>query len=472
MLIGRGKELETIKKLRAADASSFVAIYGRRRVGKTYLIREAFENHFDFYLTGIANTGITQQLSNFRNTLIKYYPKAEGQAQAADWLTAFQQLITMLETNKKEKKIVFLDELPWLDTAGSGFIPALEHFWNGWAAARKDIILIVCGSAAAWMINQLINNTGGLHNRVTHRMRIQPFTLHETELFFQQKNAVYDRYQLMILYMVMGGIPFYLDQVNTSESADQNINRLCFEQDGLLRTEFSNLYRSLFNKAERHIAVIEALSKKAKGLSRDEIIKAAKFTKGGSVTRILNELEESQFITRYAPYGNKERNSLYQLTDCYSLFYQQWIKKSSVLDENTWINQLDSPPQRAWAGYAFEQVCLAHIRQIKKALGIEGVQTITSSWRSSIVDNGAQIDLVIDRRDHVINICEMKFSINDYSIDKKYAAELKNKLAAFREETKTKKALFLTMITTYGVKPNMYSGMIQNQLKMDVLFEA
>lgn len=308
-------------------------------------------------------------------------------------------------------------------------------------------------------------------NRVTHRIRLQPFTLHECELFFRSRQAVYDRYQIMLLYMVMGGIPFYLEQVRVSESAAQNINRLCFQQDGMLRDEFDNLYRSLFNKAEKHIAVIELLSKKARGLTRLEIIEGAKFTTGGGATRILRELSESNFIRKYAPYGSKEINSLFQLTDCYSLFYLKWIRTSSALDDNTWINQLDSPAQRAWAGYAFEQACLTHVHQIKKALGISGIQTTTSSWISRATKRGVQIDLVIDRRDQVINICEMKFSINTYTIDKKYAGELKNKLTAFRGQAKTRKALFLTFITSFGLTRNTYTTLVQNELTMDVLFE-
>jgi hypothetical protein len=271
--------------------------------------------------------------------------------------------------------------------------------------------------------------------------------------------------------MVMGGIPFYLEQVDASTSAAQNINRMCFEADGILRHEFNNLYRSLFNKAEKHILVIEALSKKNKGITRKDIIAATGLTDAGSTTKILNELEESHFIRRYAPYGNKERNSLYQLIDCYSLFYLKCIRDSSNLDENTWINQLDSPAQRAWSGYAFEQACLSHIPQIKKALGISGVQTTSSSWISRAHPKGAQIDLVIDRRDQVVNICEMKFSINDFTIDKKYAEELRNKISVFKEETATKKAIFLTMITSFGLTANSYSSLVQNSLTMDILFE-
>ncbi len=469
--IGRDAEIKQLHQIYASDRAAFVALYGRRRVGKTFLIRKTFENQLDFYCTGLASAGTGAQLEVFGVALNRYANAREMQKAPADWMAAFRQLIGQLEQNPKKRKLVFLDELPWMDSAQSGFIPALEHFWNSWASARTDIVLIVCGSAAGWMITNLINSKGGLHNRVTHRIRLQPFTLHECELFFQSKQAVYDRYQLLLLYMVMGGIPFYLEQVRVSDSAAQNINRLCFEPDGMLRDEFDNLYRSLFNKAEKHIAVIELLGRKAKGLTRQEIIQGTKFSTGGGVTRILNELSESNFIRKYAPYGSKGRNSLYQLTDCYSLFFLKWIRNSSPLDENTWINQLDSPAQRAWSGYAFEQVCLLHIRQIKKALGISGIQTVTSSWISTSAAKGAQIDLVIDRRDQVINICEMKFSINSYTIDRKYADELKNKLTRFKEETKTRKALFLTMITSFGVARNMHSSLVQNELSMDILFE-
>lgn len=471
-IIGRKKELDLLNQLKDSKSSTFVAVYGRRRIGKTFLIRRAFDNKFDFYLTGMSNVNLSLQLANFHAALVKYDIGANERAPASNWFTAFQQLSVLLESSKRKKKTVFLDELPWLDTAQSDFVPALEHFWNSWASERNDVILVVCGSAAGWMINKLINNKGGLHNRVTHRIRLEPFTLKECEDFLKYRTAIFDRYQIVQLYMVMGGIPFYLEQVDVKQSAAQNINRLCFEKDGMLRTEFDNLYRSLFDNAEKHIAVIETLSKKAKGLTRGELIRGAKLPTGGSVTRILKELEESDFIRKYVSYGKKERNSLYQLTDFYSLFYLKFIKMASILDENSWINGLDSPEQRSWSGYAFEQVCLAHTKEIKQALGISGVQTTTSSWISTGASTGAQIDMVIDRRDQVINICEMKFSINNFTIDKKYAEELRNKIGIFREETKTRKAIFLTMITTFGLNKNNYSdSLVQNSLKMDILFE-
>lgn len=329
-------------------------------------------------------------------------------------------------------------------------------------------MLIVCGSAASWMINQLINNRGGLHNRLTDRMKLEPFNLAETEQFLQRKKAVYDRYQVILLYMVFGGIPYYLEGINPRQSAMQNINELCFERNAPFRDEYINLYASLFKKSERHVAIIEALAQKNKGLTREELIKTTSISNGGSLTRTLKELEESSFIRRYRSFGKKERNSIYQLIDLYSLFYLNFIKTSSPDDENFWVNAIETPIFRTWSGYAFEMVCLHHVNEIKKALGISGVQTSVSSWQS----DKTQIDLLIDRKDRVINLCEMKFSIHSFSIDKKYAANLRNKIGSFKESTGTRKAIFLTMISTYGISDNKYAGMVQNDLSMDILFDG
>jgi ribosomal protein S18 acetylase RimI-like enzyme/AAA+ ATPase superfamily predicted ATPase len=470
-IIGREKESDLLYTLKSNSLSSFAALYGRRRVGKTFLVRQVFANQFDFYLTGIANVNTQHQLSNFHAALIRYDISPVEKEPASDWFTAFRQLAEVLEAGSGIKKIIFLDELPWLDTPQSNFIPALEHFWNSWASARNDVLLIVCGSAAAWMINKLINNKGGLHNRITHRMKLEPFTLRECELFFRSRSAFFDRYQLIQLYMAFGGIPFYLELVDTQKSAAQNISEICFDPNGLLRNEFENLYRSLFNKPGKHIDVIEALSKKNKGLTRDDLIKQAKLPNGGGTTRILEELEESGFIRKYASFDKKGKYALYQLSDFYSFFYLKWINGVGKLDRDVWLNEIDSPKQRAWSGYAFEQVCLAHINEIKQALGVSGIQTVTGSWVNSNADGGAQIDLVIDRRDHVINIFEIKFSINHFTIDKKYAQELRNKLSVFKEQTGTRKAVCLTMITSFGLHKNEYaSSLVQKDLTMDVLF--
>jgi uncharacterized protein len=472
-IIGRKEELATLQAIQADDRSAFVAVYGRRRVGKTYLIRSYYEGQFTFYLTGIAHVETSNQLTNFHAALVRYFPEFEDSRPAGDWFQAFQQLIKAIESQplSAEKKVLFLDELPWLDTPNSRFISTLEHFWNSWASARPDIVLIVCGSAASWMINQLINNTGGLYNRVTHPMQLEPFTLAECKAFFEAKAPGLDHYQLLQLYMVFGGIPFYLDFIDPRKSAAQNINDLCFKPKGRLRNEFDKLYASLFKKAEKHIAIIEALAQKNMGLEREILLKAAKLPNGGSSSTILKELEESNFISKYHTFGKSKNNAVYQLTDFYSLFYLKFIKNNSPFDDNYWINGIDTPEIRAWSGYAFEQVCLMHLPQIKTALGIASVQTQTSAWVGSDGNDKAQIDLVIDRRDQVINLCEIKFSIKTFTIAKDYSDSLRKKMGVFKDATKTKKALWLTFITTQGLTPNVHTqSLVQQALTMDDLF--
>jgi uncharacterized protein len=470
-MIGREQERVLFQKIKKSSSSEFVAVYGRRRVGKTYLIREAFENNFTFHLTGLANASLYQQLVNFHTTLQKRNPRKEISIPAT-WFEAFQQLIEYAENSKEDRKIIFIDELPWIDTAKSNCISALEHFWNHWASARKDIVLIVCGSAASWMLNKLINNKGGLHNRITQQIKLMPFTLKECEQFLAEKKINWNRYQIVEAYMIMGGIPYYWNALEAGKSAAQNIDTLFFSENGLLKNEFQNLYASLFKNPESHLTIVEALGTKAKGLSRDEIIKYTKSSSSGSTTKIIDELEASGFIRKYYSFNKKAKQSIYQLVDLYSLFYLRFFKENKSATENFWINTLDTPAHRTWSGYAFEMVCLLHSYQIKKKLGIQGIQSSESSWRSNNQKKGAQIDLVIDRKDETVTICEMKFSINPFTIDKKYEENLRNKLGAFRSETKTRKAVMLAMITTYGIKQNQYSlGLVQNDLTMDCLFD-
>lgn len=470
-IIGRTKELDAFITLESSSKSEFVAVYGRRRVGKTYLIRNALKNNFTFQLTGLANASMKQQLANFNVAITKFSKAKKAPDLPTTWFEAFRQLIELLEKNKASKKVIFIDELPWLDTPKSGFISALEHFWNDWASARKDILLIVCGSAASWMISKLINNKGGLHNRVTHKMKIEPFTLSECESFLQSNHVNWNRHQIIETYMTMGGIPFYLEAIKPTLSAAQNINNLCFTENGLLNDEFNNLYASLFKYSNNHIAVVEALSKKTMGLTREEIIKLAKLPGGGGTSKVLDELEVSGFIRKYIPLGRRIKDSLYQLTDFYTMFYFKFIKNNKYNNKNYWLNIIDTPKHRAWSGYAFELICLTHINQLKKALGISGIQTTVASWRSKNAAEGAQVDLLIERKDEVINLIEAKFSINKFTIDKKYAANLRNKIGTFKSETKTNNAVHLSMVTIYGITPNEYAtGLVQQSITADSLF--
>lgn len=473
LLIGREEEAGILTDCLRSRSSELVAVYGRRRVGKTYLVRTVYYNDLCFELTGIYNASLATQLSNFNAALASATGKKSKPLVPSNWLEAFQQLKKYIEgIRTKKKKVIFFDELPWLDTRRSGFLGAFEHFWNSWASRRTDIVIVICGSAASWMIKKIVNSKGGLHNRISRRIRLLPFTLQETSLYLKSNKVQLDNYQVLQLYMAMGGIPHYLKEIKPGQSAIQNIDRTCFTKDGLLFNEFNNLYFALYDNAERHILVIKTLAAKKIGITRNELIKSTRLSSGGTVTTILEELMESGFITAYIPLDKKNKDALYRLSDEYSLFYLKFIEGTKSTGKNTWVQKSMLPSWKSWSGYAFENICLRHATQVKKALGIEGVYSEEAAWRGAYNGKAAQIDLLIDRRDRCINICEMKFSENVFEINKAYAGELDNKIKTFRSATKTNKTIFLTMISTFGIKENMYrNSMVSNSIEMDSLFQ-
>lgn len=474
-LVGRKYETSLLNDALHSTESELVVIYGRRRVGKTFLVNEFFNNTFDFKFTGIYQKSTNTQLERFAVSMSEQFctsipiPKT--------WYEAFDQLKSQLKDIVHEgKKVVFIDEMPWLDTDKSNFVSAFESFWNGWAAAEGDILLIACGSATSWITDTLLGDQGGLFNRAAIRIFIQPFSLAETEEYLQSKGIDWARYDIAECYMIMGGIPFYLKQLNPRWSYTQNIDNIFFREKGLLWDEFEHLYRTLFKQADNHILVVEALAKKKMGLTRKEIIEATHLPDNGKLGKILHNLESNGFVRPYCYFGNKKQDTIYQLSDFYTMFYFTYIKDYYGKDPHFWTNSLDNPSRQAWARYTFEQLCKSHINQIRQSLGISAVLCDISSWFSkgdrAKGKKGAQIDLLIDRRDRVISICEIKYSINEYSIDSDYEAILRNKLDVFRQETNTRKSLQLVMITTYGVKQGKYSNRIQGQVVLDNLFSG
>ena len=473
MIIGREKEQRELLSLLEKEESQFCAVYGRRRVGKTYLIRETFNYQFCFQHTGVAKGTLRQQLTAFRNSLM-----AAGMTKCSipkNWIEAFELLKQLIVNAPAGKKVLFIDELPWMDTPKGNLIGALESFWNGWATARreKDIVLIVCDSATSWISKKLLKDKGGLRGRLTLRVKLVPFTLRECELFAQRANLALGRKDVLELYMILGGIPYYWSFLKTGLSVAQNVDQLFFTETAQLRDEFEALYATLFKRPENYLKVIECLSDgRRSGMTREEILAASKLSDGGTFSTILEELEESGFIRRFASADTAETNALYQLIDNYTLFYYLCIKKNAFSDEQYWLNTCTSSAHNTWKGHAFERVCLQHVPQIKAALGISGVQTNVCSWfvRGSEEQRGAQIDLVMQRADGFTNICEMKHSANTFAIDNDYAKDLQNKLDAYRELSKDKRTLHLVMVTTNGVAHNSYYNMVQKEIIMDELF--
>ncbi len=472
-MIGREYERGLLLKKAESDLSEFVVIYGRRRVGKTFFVRESFNYIFTFQHSGLAKTGMKGQLAAFRTSLID--AGFSDCPELGNWLDAFNALKVVINRSRKKKKVIFLDEIPWMDTPKSDFVSQLEFFWNRWASSRKDILLIICGSATSWIIKKVFKNKGGLHNRVTERIPIKPFTLRECELYCSSQGLRLGREQICSLFMTIGGVAYYWSLLRKGMSAAQNIDQLFFTADAKLSGEYDELYGSLFKNPEPYKRIIQALATRASGLTRKELIEVFKMENNGALSAILEELEQCGFIRVYNAFDKKKRGAIYQLTDCYTLFYYKFLRGNRTQDESWWSHNISSQAVRTWSGLAFERVCFAHTTQIKLKLGISGISTSVCAWRSEGYKSekdkdGAQIDLIIERADNVINACEIKWCKGEYEITKSYNTILENKLNSFIEENKVKRSVHLTMITTNGVKENIYQDTFQSQVTLDDLF--
>jgi AAA+ ATPase superfamily predicted ATPase len=473
-LFARQTEIQILDNLLNSAQAELIAIYGRRRIGKTFLIREFFiDKGVYFELAGIHKASLETQLKNFDITCEETFGRLPEREPVSSWFDAFTLLRKQVETISNETKVIlFFDELPWLSSSKSEFMPALEHCWNRYLSRMNNVKVIVCGSAASWMIENIINNRGGLHGRLSCTIQLMPFTLQETEKYLRSRYISLSRKSIIELYMVMGGVAKYLTQVEPGFSSAQLINKLCFKKNGYLNLEFDNLYASLFDGCDKHVSIVKALASKKQGLSRNEILSQTELKSGGNTTKVLKELEASGFIARVPLMGKKQSGAFYKLTDEYTLFYLNWILphvSSNIqnIQDDCWLKLRFGRRWSAWSGYAFEDICLKHIDKIKEILGISGIATITSSWHNEF----AQIDGVIDRADNCINLLEFKYYEDEFVIDHAYRKILENKKQQFIKATKTKKAVFLTLVTTYGVKENAhYLECVQNQIVIDGLF--
>ena len=470
-IIGREAEKAVLKHCLESKKPEFVAVYGRRRVGKTYLIRELLHDSMVFSLTGAVKASMRDQLRIFDEAVEDWGSKK--QAPAVDWLDAFRMLKELIKNLRhKRKKVIFIDEVPWLATQKSGFVSALDHFWNSFASTREDILLIICGSASSWIIDNVINDRGGLHNRVTRQIWVEPFTLAECELYYRSKGIDLNRFQIAQLYMVIGGVPYYMDYVQKGLAPEQIIDSLFFSKGAPLAGEFFNLYASLFRHPDRHLRIIEALSKKAAGLTLMELFEELKTKPSGSISKALAELEQCGFVRKTHQFTKKKSGYIFQLADFYTLFYLKHIKNASLPNAKYWQSKSRTGAWNAWNGLAFERVCMSHVEEIKHRLGISGVCTKISTWRSTVAEPGAQVDLVINRDDGIVDLCEIKFTEKPFTIDAEYDKKLFDKRETFREETRTKKALHTVMISAGGLTEKSRRATVQALIDLDDLFAS
>jgi Predicted ATPase (AAA+ superfamily) len=467
-IIGRQREIAKLDKMLASKEAEFTAVYGRRRVGKTFLIHNFCKNKgLYFELSGLKNGKLSEQLANFTTVYSELFEESRPLLPPKRWLAAFTMLNKKLNQLPSNQTIIlFFDELPWLAGKRSGFMQAMDYVWNKYWSKNPCIKLIVCGSAASWMIDNLINDKGGLYNRVTNILLLKTLSLQETEIYLQYRGVNLTRRQLLEIYMVMGGVPHYLNQVEKNKSSTQNINNICFKEDGVLFGEFTRIFKSLFSKYTQNRAIVMEISKHHNGISRDLLLKKLKITTGGTFKKRIGELEASGFVQTFIPYGNLNKKQCYRIIDEYTLFYMRWIdpiRNQATLnfEKDYWITKVNTPEWFAWSGYAFENICYKHVPNILRALQVENIPCEIGTWRATEKPKstmvGAQIDLIIDRSDDVIMLGEIKFTKDVFSIDKAYAMTLKNKIEAFTRHFKTKKQLQLVIIASADLKPNIWS---------------
>ena len=473
-IIGREKEMADLQRCLDSNRSELVIVYGRRRVGKTYLVDQFFKSKYDFTYVGGHKLSQRVQLRNFGKAL----KLAMGERTArkfGDWFDAFDVLEEYLESLPTDrKKVVFIDEMPWIDSLRSNFTDAFENFWNGWAARRRDIIFIASGSATSWMIDNLVENQGGLHARITCQIYLRPFTLFETEKYLKSRGCQWDRFQIAQCYMFFGGIPFYLSLIDTKQSLVQNVDTLCFSRGGALRFEFDELYNALFIHSDKYIAVVRLLAEHRSGMTSLDISDITGID-GERLTKVLRNLERCDFIMKFRYYGKKKQDIVYKLADFYTLFYLKYIElNKESYDEQWWQHHSTSHSVESWQGLTFELLCLMHIRQIRHQLNIGGVATEVSTWFDQAdkkkAVRGSQIDLIIERADRIIHLCEMKFSQGEFRITKDYEDKLRNRMSIFKEKTKNKMTLVHTFVTTYGVANGKYSNIVHSEVTLDGLF--
>lgn len=471
-LIGREHECKALDWAMKSQRSEFIILYGRRRVGKTFLIRSFFHDRYSFHFVGAHNQKRNVQLQNFREALIRYGANTQT-PEITTWHEAFTQLINLLERCSDKRKVIFFDEMPWIDTHGSEFVDELEFFWSNWVQNRDDIVLIACGSATSWMKDKLEDNQGGLHNRITHRIYLRPFYLSECKSYLVEHGFEWDYYQILQCYMIFGGIPYYLSLLKPYLSLPENVDSLIFARGGDLSNEFNELYNALFSKANRYIDIVKLLSTKREGFTRKEIETKTGYY-GGGLTKLLTNLERCDFIVSYAQFGNKNKLTLYRLADFYTLFYFHYAERNLTRDEQFWQHHFMDRSVQSWEGFTFEEVCLRHLPHIKQGLGIAGIATEASSWRFTPPKNdtrkGAQIDLVIKRIDKLIHLVEMKFSEKPYTITKEYEKRLQERKHLFMEITGIQRGPVLTFITPMGLSQGAHTSMIHSQLTAEDLF--
>ena len=479
-IIGRENEKELLGRIYRSRKSEFVAIYGRRRVGKSYLVSEFFREKILFSAVGTYIKDDDKDYESYRKLQLSHFYDSlilagldQKKPAPTNWREAFLLLRVLLSGKKNRRKVLFIDELPWLaGPQSSELISELGYFWNSWADSQRNIVLIVCGSATSWMLDNVIRDYGGLHGRLTEKIKLLPFTLAECEQFYKSEGFHMSRYEIALSYMAFGGVPFYMGKLRNDLSLTDNIDRLFFA-DVNIHQEFKDVYAGLYSSREKYVEIVKALGSRFYGMTQTEMIDATGLKSGGTFSKLLDNLYESGIIRKYPRYGKDRVETVYQLTDYFSLFYLRFIdgiqNKSGM-----WHTINRTGKFYSWAGETFELLCVSHLNQLKEALHIYSVDN-SFCWSGKTQDGaGAQIDLILvndaSRTDY---LCEMKFSESIFSINSEYNQNIRKKIMAFSESPQHNRthSIQVAIVASFGISTGANSDVVNHTVTLDSLFK-
>lgn len=433
-----GRELE-LKKLRAigeADEPSIVVVYGRRRVGKTELLEQAFRHRNILKFEGIEGLSEKDQYANAMRQLAKYVGEdLLTKVQITSWSEFFD---LVARYTKEGTWTIYLEELQWLANYESKLLSELKYAWDNQFRRNPKLLLILCGSAPSFMLEKVVHSKA-LYNRSQHEIHLQELSISETKLFLKNRS---DR-EIFNAYLSVGGIPEYLKWVDKESSVFQGLCTHAFTSGSFFSREFEKIFTSSLANNKHYREIIETLSR-CKFLSREELAEKLKLTSGGTLSILLTDLEKCGFISKYCPYNLSNSSNVirYAIADNYLHFYFNFIRPIQSKIENGDYNEV---PQSAikmdsyakWLGFAFERWCRKYSRVIAKILGFSGVQYRSGAYFSRATnkkDPGYQIDLVFDRADKVYTICEMKYLQSPAGI--KVIGDMERKLSFFPNKGK------------------------------------
>jgi AAA+ ATPase superfamily predicted ATPase len=427
--IGRKVEIAQLTALIDLPRPSIAVIYGRRRVGKSELIRHVTQGKNVLSFEGLEGQPKHKQIKNFLFQLSAQSNIREKNI--SDWPDALILLRTLTQDGQW---IIILDEFQWMANYQNELVSVIKMIWEKYLSQNPDLTLILCGSIASFMKSKVLKSSA-LYGRTDYELNLHELNLSEISEFFPGKGSD----EVIDTAMLVGGIPKYLELISEYPSLYDALEPLAFSQDGFFKTEYDRLFASHFGKKPIFMKIIQTLATNPYGLTTGKLAKEMQVASGGTLCHQLDDLESAGFLHSIIPFDKPEGSKLrkYILMDAYVRFYHSIIRGSmkETTPPNTQFHAIMSSPRyAAWAGMAFEFLCMRHHKEISRILGFHGIPYTAGPFfqRKTLDTPGVQIDLLFERSDKILVLCEMKYLLA--SVPGDIIDQVNRKVSALQEK--------------------------------------